>query len=132
MMRLVEDVERTMERWTDTMWSRLLPPRRKRGEVVSILRRHCDDRALILGRQRVLVPNAFVVELPQPVHLQLAAHSGDVSRHLAVQVRRHAAESGYTFAGPVAVHLEPSTSTTLGRFRVHSRIAPIPARRRGE
>ncbi|MEB8340610.1 DUF3662 domain-containing protein [Streptomyces endophyticus] len=131
-MRLVEDVERTMERWTDTMWARLLPPRRKRGEVVSILRRQCDDQALILGRRRVLVPNAFVVELPPPVHHQLSEHGGELGRHLAVQVRRHAAESGYTFAGPVAVHLEPSTSSTLGRFRVHGRIAPLTAQRRGE
>ena len=131
-MRVVDDVEQTMERWTNTLWRLLLPPRRKQGEVVSILRRRCDEQALILGRQRVLVPNRFVVELPPPVHQQLTEHGGELGRHLAVQVRRHAAESGYTFAGPVAVHLEPSTSSTVGRFRVHGRIAPLAAQRRGE
>lgn len=121
-----------MERWTNAMWARLLPTRRKRGEVVSILRRQCDDQALILGRRRVLVPNSFVVELPPQVHLQLTARGAEVGRQLSVQVRRHAAESGYTFAGPVAVHLEPSSSSTVGRFRVHSRIAPLARQRRGD
>ncbi|MFJ8825181.1 FhaA domain-containing protein [Streptomyces sp. NPDC102467] len=131
-MKLVDTAEQTMERWTNALWTLLLPPRQKQGEVVSILCRQCDEQALILDRERVLVPNAFVVEVPPPVHHQLTADGADVGRHLAVPVRRHAAERGYSFAGPVAVHLQPSASSTIGRFRVHSRIAPLASPRHAE
>jgi hypothetical protein len=95
---------------------------------VAILRRKCDDNALILGRQRILVPNAFVIELPPTTHQQLTAGAAFVDHHLALQVHRHAAEQGYTFAGPVTVHLRPCHSSTVGRFRIHSRIAPLTIR----
>ncbi|MCX4820942.1 DUF3662 domain-containing protein [Streptomyces sp. NBC_01142] len=91
---------------------------------MAVLRRQCDDNALILSRRRVVVPNAFVIELLPEIHRRLAAHALPVEPHLVNQVRRHAAEHGYTFAGPVAVDLCPSAGGTTVRFRIHSRIAP--------
>ncbi|MGW7080013.1 DUF3662 domain-containing protein [Streptomyces sp. NPDC054866] len=123
-MELLNTVERTMERWTSAMWALLLPSPRQHAEVVAILHRECDDNALILDRQRVLVPNAFVIELPSESHSQLTAHTDEVSRQLVSHVCRHAAEHGYTFAGPVAVALQPSGNESVGRFQIRSRIAP--------
>ncbi|MFI6089595.1 DUF3662 domain-containing protein [Streptomyces sp. NPDC051218] len=123
-MGLLSTVEQTMERWTSALWARVIPSPRRPGEVVAILQRECDDNALILDRQRVLVPNAFVVELPSESHRRLTAHTDEVSRHLVGHVCRHAAEHGYTFAGPVAVALQPSGDESVGRFLVRSRIAP--------
>lgn len=123
-MRLINRIEDTMERWTTTVWTTLVPPQQKRGEVVAILRRQCDDSALILGRERVLVPNAFVIELPPESHRQLTTTSAELGRYLAAQVHRHAAEQGYTFAGPVAVSLRPAGGDTVGRFQIHGRIDP--------
>ncbi|MFF1695036.1 DUF3662 domain-containing protein [Streptomyces sp. NPDC058257] len=123
-MRLIYRIEHTMERWTANLWTLLLPPRHKRGEVVAILRRQCDDSALILGRERVLVPNSFVIELPPESHRRLSATSTELSRYLAAQVHRHAAEQGYTFAGPVAVSLRSAGGDAVGRFQVHGRITP--------
>lgn len=90
------------------------------------LHRECDDGALILDRQRILVPNAFVVGLPPQAHRQLTVSSGQLDSHLSNQVRRHAAEHGYTFAGPVAVRLVLIQDDDIARFRAHSSIAPIP------
>ncbi|WP_128434141.1 DUF3662 domain-containing protein [Streptomyces cyaneus] len=124
-MRLLVDLERTMERWSNTLWESLVPRARKQAEVVGVLRRECDDRALILDRRRTLVPNAFVIELPPESHRQLTDDSAQVAGHLAAQVRRHAAEQGYTFAGPVGVRLAPADDTRVGRFRIRSRISPL-------
>lgn len=123
-MRLINRIEDTMERWTTTVWTTLVPPQQKSGEVVAILRRQCDDSALILGRERVLVPNAFVIELPPESHRQLTTTSAELGRYLAAQVHRHAAEQGYTFAGPVAVSLRPAGGDAVGRFQIHGRIDP--------
>lgn len=124
-MRFLIGLERTMERRFNALWALLIPPARKQAEVVGILRRECDDRALILDRRRTLVPNAFVIELPPESHRQLTDGSVQLAQHLAAQVRSHAAEQGYSFAGPVAVQLTPVYDAGVGRFRVRSRIVPL-------
>ncbi|MEU6679960.1 DUF3662 domain-containing protein [Streptomyces sp. NPDC046925] len=123
-MQLINRIEHTMERWTTALWTQLVPPVHRHGEVVDILRRQCDDSALILGRERVLVPNSFVVELPPESHRRLSSTSTELGHYLANQVHRHAAEQGYTFAGPVAVSLRSAGEDAVGRFRIHGRITP--------
>ncbi|NEB79538.1 DUF3662 domain-containing protein [Streptomyces sp. SID14478] len=118
------DAERVMEQWMACLWGSVRPRRRERGAVVSILCRECDERALILGRGRTVVPNTFTVELPHDSHAQLAPASVELGDYLANEVHRHAAEQGYTFAGPVAVGICLTEEEAVGRFRVHSRIAP--------
>ncbi|MEU3901746.1 MULTISPECIES: FhaA domain-containing protein [Streptomyces] len=120
--------ERLMEQWTTSMWRRMLPVRQEQGEALTTLLRQCDANTLIVGRRRVVAPNDFVIELLPEIHRLIAASPLPVAPALAGQVRRHAAEQGYTFAGPVAIDLRPAPDDTIFRFRVHSRIAP--ARRR--
>jgi hypothetical protein len=79
---------------------------------------------LILGRHRVVVPNAFVIELLPEIHPKLRAHTLPVEPHLVNEVRRYVAEQGYTFAGRVAVNLCPAAGETTVRFRIRSRISP--------
>lgn len=128
-MKPLAALEHTMERWSNALWTLLTPPAHRQhhpSELVRTLHRECDDGALILDRERILVPNAFVVELPPQAHHQLTVNSGQLGSHLSNQVRQHAAEHGYTFAGPVAVHLVPIQGDDIARFRVRSSIAPIP------
>lgn len=115
-----------VERWTTGLWGFLVPARQEQGEAVAILLRQCDDNAVIVGRQRVVVPNTFVLELLPEIHQQLLASDLPVAPVLANEVRRHAAEQGYTFAGPVTVDLRPASGATTVRF--HSRITPAETR----
>ncbi|GAB2865348.1 hypothetical protein GCM10027074_35900 [Streptomyces deserti] len=127
-MRFLAGLEHAVERWSNSLLESLIRPARKNAEVVGILRRECDDHALILDRRRTLVPNTFVVELPPESHRQLTDGSAQVTGHLEAQIRRHAAEQGYIFAGPVAVSLSPADDAGVGRFRIRSHIAPIERR----
>ncbi|MFG3369553.1 FhaA domain-containing protein [Streptomyces sp. NPDC048156] len=129
-MEPFKTAELAMERWTATLWGILFRPKRRPGDVVAVLRRECDDNALIVARQRVVVPNVFVIDLLPDTHRKLTTHALPVEPHLVNQVRRHAAEQGYTFAGPVAVDLRPAHRETTERFRVRSRIAPVERRPR--
>ncbi|MFD3633218.1 FhaA domain-containing protein [Streptomyces sp. NPDC058664] len=113
-----------MERWTTPLWSLLLPPKQRHEELVAILRRQCDDNALILSRQRVVIPNTFVIELLPEIHRRLTACDVPLEPCLVNVVCRHAAEQGYSFVGRVAVVLRPAAGEATVRFRVHSRIAP--------
>lgn len=128
-MAPVRKMELTLERWTSALLDAVLPPRAKRSDVVSILRRECDEGALIIGRDRILIPNTFIIEVPLRVYQQLACVETDLGNLLAVEVRRHAAESGYIFAGPVAVSLHPSDSQDIERFHVLCRIVPLASPR---
>ncbi|MEU3792205.1 DUF3662 domain-containing protein [Streptomyces fructofermentans] len=121
-MRCLVDLEGAMERWSDSLWGKLVPRGRKQAAVVAILRRECDSRALVLDRRRALVPNTFVIELPPEIRRRLTDDSALLAEHLARQVRRHAAEQGYTFAGPVAVRMASTDEPGIGRFRIRSRI----------
>jgi hypothetical protein len=126
-MKSLAALEDTMERWSNALWTLLTPPAHRehhQTELVRMLHRECDDRALILDRERVLVPNAFVIELPPESHRQLSNSSRQLDTHLSNQVRRHAAEQGYTFAGPVAVRLTPVQDSKVGRFWIRSSIVP--------
>jgi hypothetical protein len=123
-MRWIANFERTMERWTGTALSLVRKPKEKPAEVVAVLRQECDDNALIVGRGRTLVPNHFTIELPRDSHRQLDAHSGQLTPHLAAQIRRYAAEQRYSFAGPVTIRLRAHPENDRVRYRVHSHIAP--------
>jgi hypothetical protein len=52
-----------MEQWTTSMRRRVLPARQEQGEALTTLLRQCDANTLMVGRQCVAAPNAFVIEL---------------------------------------------------------------------
>ncbi|MGP3988835.1 DUF3662 domain-containing protein [Streptomyces sp. 3N207] len=126
-MTFFHDLESRMERLSGSLW-RLFPRRTEEPvEVLGVLRRECDAKAVIVGRDRTVVPNAYELELPAESYARLAGEAGAVGERLASEVRRHAAERHFSFAGPVAVRLRPPRDgQDLHRYRVHSSITPRP------
>ncbi|MFH8405298.1 FhaA domain-containing protein [Streptomyces sp. NPDC018019] len=118
-----------LEAWMDDRafgWlRRWRAARRDPLEVVTILRRVCDEHAVIVGRGRVVVPNTFVLHVPDASHRQLQGALAPLELELAVAVRSHAAAHAYTFAGPVTVRLFPAPVPAPERYRIHSRITPV-------
>lgn len=123
-MGIISNVENTLEKWVDPLWTRLLPGQHDQPEVLAELRQECDENTIIIDRQRIVAPNTYTLELPVDTHRKLAASQAQVQRQLGAQVCRHAAEQGYTFPGPVSVHVHPTQDDTVDRFRLHSDIDP--------
>jgi pSer/pThr/pTyr-binding forkhead associated (FHA) protein len=100
-------------------------------EIASALQRSCDERAVIVSRDRTMVPNAFVVELSRRDHDRLLEYSAALRDELAAMVRDHGAEQHYTFLGPVTVTFEPVDGFETGVFRVigATEAAATPTRR---
>lgn len=126
-MGWIANFERVMDQWTSGLWAAVYRRRPRPIEVVTVLRRECDNNALIVGRGCTLVPNHFTIELPAESHRQLDPHSCRLAPDLAAQIRRYAAEQRYSFAGPVTVRLHPGDEPEHRRYRVSSRVAPSPA-----
>jgi hypothetical protein len=93
-------------------------------EVAAALQRELDDQAAVVGRDRTLVPNQFVVELGHHDHDRLAPYEKPLTDELAAMVREHAADQRYSFVGPVQVKLLLVPTLETGLFRIRSEVAP--------
>jgi hypothetical protein len=91
-------------------------------EVAGALQREADDRKAIVGQGRVLVPNAYVVELGSSDHARLVEYSSALCREFEAMVREHAQDRGWSFVGPVRVALERTDDLDTGMFRVRSSV----------
>ncbi len=93
-------------------------------EVAAALQRELDDQAAVVGRDRTLVPNQFVVELGHHDYDRLAPYEKPLTDELAAMVREHAADQRYSFVGPVQVELLLVPALETGLFRIRSEVAP--------
>jgi hypothetical protein len=93
-------------------------------EVAATLQRELDDQAAVVGRDRTLVPNQFVVELGHHDYDRLAPYEKPLTDELAAMVREHAADQRYSFVGPVQVQLLLVPTLETGVFRIRSEVAP--------
>lgn len=91
-------------------------------EVATALQREAEDRKAIVGQGRVLVPNDFVVELGRSDSQRLTDYDEPLRRELSSMVQEHATKRGWSFVGPVRVHLEQVEDLGTGVFRVRSAV----------
>ncbi|MER7519504.1 DUF3662 domain-containing protein [Streptomyces sp. NPDC126499] len=112
--------ERALERWQSTLVSRLRPTREP-VELLDALHQECDRHAVVCSESRVVVPNAFEVELDTGVFAELVRHGcGDVGVMLTDNLARHGRRRGYEWAGPLTVHVTPTSLPSGNPYRVYS------------
>ncbi len=89
-------------------------------EIAAALQREIDNSAHVLSRDRMLVPNDFIVELSGPDYDRLTPFGDTLIKELATLVQDHVKEQHYTLAGPLAIAFRQSGELSTGRFRVKS------------
>jgi hypothetical protein len=92
-------------------------------EVAAALTREAEDRKTIVAAGRVLVPNAFVVELGPADADRLREYDEPLRNELAAMVREAAQEHGWSFVGPVEVAFHETDELDTGAFRVRSSVS---------
>jgi hypothetical protein len=92
-------------------------------EIASALRRECDDRSSIVGRDRTIAPNSFVVELGAADFDRLGEWKDALGDELTAVVHDHARQQRYAFVGPVQVTFDEAGDLDTGVFRVRSATA---------
>ncbi|GGX57277.1 DUF3662 domain-containing protein [Streptomyces fructofermentans] len=111
--------ERAVERFEDALFAHL----RGKGpvELVDALHGECDSNVVLCSERRVVVPNAYDIELSETVHDELARRGSRVGQVLTDSLARHGARKGYEWAGPLVVRVTKSTAALPnGRYRVAS------------
>jgi len=89
-------------------------------EVTAALRRELDTRAAVVARDRILVPNRFVVHLAPTDHDRMTGLGDDLIDEWVRLVQQHATAQHYSFAGGISIRLERDASLTEGMVRVVS------------
>jgi hypothetical protein len=91
-------------------------------EVAAALTREAEDKKAIVAAGRVLVPNAYTVELARSDAERLKEYDEPLRRELADMVAEAAQEQGWSFVGPVEVRFEEVDALATGAFRVRSAV----------
>ncbi len=93
-------------------------------EVAAALTREAEDKKAIVAAGRVLVPNAYVVELGRSDADRLHEYDEPLRRELASMVGEAAQEHGWSFVGPVDVRFLEVDDLATGAFRIRSSAVP--------
>jgi hypothetical protein len=109
-------IERAIERFEDALLAKVF--RTEPVELLGALREECDSQAVVCSSSRVVVPNAYDIELSGEVYDTLSRHGQQAGQTLTDSLMRHADEQGYEWAGPLTVHVTRSNQVPNGRYRV--------------
>jgi hypothetical protein len=117
-MSAISALEEALESRWEALWARVVD--KEPVELLDALRRECDDNVVVCSESRVVVPNAYDVELADHVYDELTRRDSRVGQELTDSLMRHAEEKGYEWAGPLTVHVTRSSHVPNGRYRVTS------------
>jgi hypothetical protein len=113
-------LERALERFGETLLGHIR--HKEPVEIVDALQRECDDNIVVCSENRVVVPNAYDVELAEFAVEEFERNGGRVDQVLTDSLARYGERKGYEWAGPLAVHVTKSRQVPNGRYRVMSRV----------
>jgi hypothetical protein len=117
---VLDRFEKGIERAVNSAFAKAFRSEVQPVEIASALRRESDDKAAVVGRNRTISPNAFVVELGPADHERLGEWEEALGDELRTVVHDHARQQRYAFVGPVRVSFEMADDLDTGVFRVRS------------
>jgi len=124
---VLQRFERRLSGLVEGLFARAFRSEVQPVEIAAALQRELDNEAAIVGSERTLVPNRFIVELGDHDHARLAPYTRPLVHELIEMVREYADEQRYSFVGPVTVELAHEPSLDTGVFRVRSEVVAAEA-----
>lgn len=117
-MGVLDRFERGVERAVHGVFAKAFKSEVQPVELASALRREADTSAAVVGRDRTLVPNAYLISLGASDNDRLESWQDTLADELADAVTQHARQQRYAFIGPVSVRFEIDDDLGTGVFRV--------------
>jgi hypothetical protein len=97
--------EKGIERAVNGAFARAFRSEVQPVELASAIKREADDNASVVGRNRTIAPNDYVIELGPADHRRLAQWEEALGDELSTVLNDHALQQRYAFVGPVKVLL---------------------------
>jgi hypothetical protein len=117
---LLDNFERGLERAVNGAFAKTFKSGLQPVEITSALRRELDTKAVVVARDRILVPNKFTVRLSRGDYDRMADLGPTLVDELVQQVQRHAAAQHYAFAGGISVKLKADENLGVGNIEIDS------------
>jgi hypothetical protein len=117
---LLDSFERGLERAVNGAFARTFKSGLQPIEITAALRRELDTKAAVVARDRILVPNRFVVRLARGDYERMTGLGATLVDELTQLVQQHAAAQRYQFAGGISISLKQDPSLTEGVVQIDS------------
>jgi Protein of unknown function (DUF3662)/Inner membrane component of T3SS, cytoplasmic domain len=117
---LLDSFERGLERAVNGAFAKTFKSGLQPIEITAALRRELDTRAAVVARDRILVPNRFVVRLARGDYERMTGIGPVLIDQLTQLVTQHAVAQHYQFAGGISIDLVEDPSITEGMLQVDS------------
>ena len=119
-MGILDNFEKGLERVVNGAFAKTFKSGLQPLEVTAALRRELDTKAAVVSRDRILVPNDFVVRLAPGDYRRMHDLGPALIDEFTQLVQRHAAAQHYAFAGGISIRLEQDDSLSEGLVRIDS------------
>ena len=120
-MGLLDSFEKGLERAVNGAFAKTFRSGLQPIEIAAAVRRELDTKAVVVSRERILVPNRFDIALETSDFARLNALGATLIDELTQLTQQHAAHQGYAFAGPVLLGLVEDPTQSLGMVSVSSK-----------
>jgi hypothetical protein len=124
---VLQRFERRLEGMVGLAFARIFKGKVHPAEIAKALTREADEQRSIMGENRIMAPNVYVVRLGETDFAHLAQWSEQLAGELADMVAEHCDTEGYQVFDKVTVRLERDDDLPTGVFEVSSHVAD-PAR----
>ena len=119
-MGILDNFEKGLERVVNGAFAKTFKSGLQPLEVTAALRRELDTQAAVVARDRILVPNKFVVRLAPTDYERMIGLGPALLDEFTQLVQQHATAQHYSFAGGISIKLEQDTALSAGIVRIDS------------
>jgi hypothetical protein len=117
---ILDSFERGLERAVNGAFARTFRSGLAPVEITAALRKELDTHASPVARDRVLVPNRFVVRMSPEDHAAMTGLGDGLMDELVEVLTGYATQQRYQMVSPPVITLEADPSITVGMLDVHS------------
>jgi hypothetical protein len=117
---LLDNFERGLERAVNGAFAKTFRSGLQPVEVTSALKRELDTKAVVVARDRILVPNKFTVLLSPADYSTMSDVGPSLIDEFMLQVEQHATAQRYSFAGGISIVLKSDERLAEGVVAIES------------
>lgn len=119
-MGLLDNFEKGLERAVNGAFAKTFKSGLQPVEITAALRRELDTKAAVVSRDRILVPNKFVVRLSSDDFERITGLGDALIDELTQLVQSHATAQHYSFAGGISIEFEEVAALSQGMIDIKS------------
>jgi hypothetical protein len=116
----IDKIEKTLEKKVTGLFSKTFKSGLEPVEIASAIKQEMDAKASILSRDRILVPNSYLIALSPQDHQKLENLGEPLIDELKDLAAEHARKQGFSFGEVLEIKLSALPSLVLGQLEVSS------------